>query len=140
MTIEAYLFFNGRCDEAIEFYSRTLGAQATYLMRYRESPEPPVPGMLPPGFEDKVMHANLKIGDTTLMVSDGNSDAGPQFKGFSLTLSLSDEEAVRRAFSALAEDGQVIMPLSKTFWSPCFGMLSDRFGLGWMLMVYQGHD
>ena len=136
MNVEPYLFFNGRCDEAIEFYRRTVGAQATYLMRYRESPEPPTPDMLPPGFEDKVMHANLKFGDMTVMVSDGNRDGGPQFQGFSLALSFPDEAAARTAFAGLSEGGQVAMPLSKTFWSPCFGMLTDRFGLGWMVMVY----
>lgn len=136
MPLETYLFFNGRCDEAIEFYGRTLGAKTTYLVRYSESPEPCSPSMLPEGFEDKVMHANLKIGDTTVMVSDGNRDGGPNFQGFSLNISLTDEEEVRRCFAALAEGGQVTMPLAKTFWSPCFGMLTDRFGLSWMLMAF----
>ena len=135
MNVEPYLFFNGRCDEAIEFYRRTVGAQATYLMRYRESPEPPTPDMLPPGFEDKVMHANLQIGDATLLVSDGNRDGGPQFQGFSLSLVLPDEAKVRSTFAAMAEGGQVLMPPAKTFWSPCFGMLSDRFGVNWMIWV-----
>jgi PhnB protein len=136
MTLETYLFFNGRSDEAIEYYGRILGAQAGSLMRYRESPEPPQPGCLPPGCEDKVMHATLKIGDTTIMLSDGSCTGDPQFQGFSLVLNLPDEDTVRSTYAALAEDGKVIMPPAKTFWSPCFGMLSDRFGLGWMLMVY----
>jgi PhnB protein len=135
MPVEPYLFFNGRCDEAIEFYGRTLGAAATILMRYRDSPDPNTGQYLPPGFDDKVMHANLRIGDSTVMVSDGNSDAGPSFLGFSLSLALPDEEAVRSTFTALSEGGQVIMPPMRTFWSPCFSMLSDRFGVGWMLMV-----
>lgn len=135
MPIEPYLFFNGRCDEAIAFYTRAMGAEASYLIRYRDSPEPPPPGTLPPGFEDKVMHANLRIGDATVMMSDGNRNDGPQFQGFSLCLNLPDATAVHSAFTALSEGGQVVMPPGETFWSPCFGMLTDRFGLGWMLMV-----
>lgn len=135
MSIQPYLFFNGRCDEAIEFYGKTLGAKTTMLIRYRESPEPPSENMLPSGFEDKVMHANLQIGDATLLVSDGNRDGGPQFQGFSLSLVLPDEATVRSTFAALAEGGQVLMPPAKTFWSPCFGMLSDRFGVNWMIWV-----
>lgn len=135
MPIHPYLFFNGRCDEAIEFYGKTLGAQTTFLMRHRENPEPPPPGMLPPGFEDKVMHASLQIGDANLLLSDGNRADGPQFQGFSLSLILPDEATVRSTFAALAEGGQVSMPPARTFWSPCFGMLTDRFGVGWMLWV-----
>lgn len=137
MPIEPYLFFNGRCDEAIAFYTRAIGAEATFMMRYRDSPDAPPPGTLPPGFEDKVMHANLRIGDATIMLSDGNGDGGPRFEGFSLSMSLPDEAAVRQAFTALVEGGQAIMPPDQTFWSPCFGMLTDRFGVGWMLMVAQ---
>lgn len=134
MPIEPYLFFNGRCDDAIEFYRRTLGAEATFLMRYRDNPEGN-DGSLPAGFEDKVMHANVRIGDSTIMVSDGNTDAGPTFQGFSLCHALPDEDAVRATFAALAEGGSVIMPPMRTFWSACFGMLTDRFGVSWMLMV-----
>lgn len=136
MNVECYLFFNGRCEEAIEFYTQTLGAQKMTLMRYCDSPEPSQPGMLPPGFEDKVMHATLKIGSTTLMLSDGNQEGGPHFQGFSLTLNLPDEATARSTFDKLADGGQVFMPLARTFWSPCFGMLADRFGLGWMVTVY----
>lgn len=133
MPIEPYLFFNGRCDEAIEFYRQALGAEATFLMRYRDNPEGN--NGLPDGFEDKVMHANLRIGDSVIMVSDGNSGTDPTFQGFSLSHSLPHEDAVRATFAALAEGGTVIMPPMRTFWSPCFGMLTDRFGVGWMLMV-----
>jgi PhnB protein len=135
MTLETYLFFNGRCEEAIEYYVRTVGATATSLMRFSESPEPHSPGCVPPGFENKVMHATMKIGDTTVMLSDGNQGGGPQFQGFSLAMNLPDEETVRSTFAKLADGGQVLMPPGKTFWSPCFGMVTDRFGLGWMLMV-----
>lgn len=132
MSMQPYLFFNGRCEEAIAFYGRTLGAQTTALMRYRDNPEPPPPGMLPPGFEDKVMHASLRIGDATLLLSDGDG-GGPQFAGFSLSLVLADEDQVLRTFADLAEGGQVTMPPGRTFWSPCFGMLTDRYGVGWMV-------
>ncbi len=135
MSIQPYLFFNGRCDEAIAFYAKALGAKTAFLIRYRESPEQQACDGLPPGFEDKVMHANLQIGDATLLVSDGNRDGGPQFQGFSLSLVLPDEAKVRSTFAAMAEGGQVLMPPAKTFWSPCFGMLSDRFGVNWMIWV-----
>jgi PhnB protein len=134
MKIEPYLFFNGRCDEALDFYKRVFGAEQTFLMRYKESPEaPPMP--LPPGWEDKVMHASLQIGDTMLIASDGCVAEAPEFKGFSLSVAMPDEHTAARVFDALAEGGEVGMPLGKTFFSPCFGMLTDRFGVGWMVIV-----
>lgn len=133
--IESYLFFNGRCEEAIEFYRKALGANVEFLMRYKESPEPPPPGMVPPGFENKIMHASLTVGNTRLMASDGCSPDKVSYDGFSLSLAVADPAAAERAFAALAEGGQVRMPLTKTFWSPCFGMLADRFGIGWMVSV-----
>jgi len=134
MAVEPYLFFNGCCEQAIEFYKKALGAEVTMLMRYKESPEPPPPGMVPAGWDDKVMHASLRIGDATLMASDGASE-GSSFKGFSLALSLANEADAKRKFNALAEGGQIQMPLGKTFWSPCFGIVADRFGVGWMVTV-----
>jgi PhnB protein len=132
--IQPYLFFGGRCEEALEFYRMALGAQVDFLMRYKESPEPQPPVRLPPGFENKVMHATFRIGATTLMASDG-CEEGPSFGGFSLSLAVPTKAEADRAFAALATGGQVRMPLTKTFWSPCFGMLTDRFGLGWMVSV-----
>ena len=132
--IQPYLFFNGRCDEAIEFYRGTLGAEAEFLMRYNESPEPMPPGRLPAGFENKVMHATLHIGATTLMASDGCSTE-PNFAGFSLSLAVPTEAEAHRAFDALAVGGKAGLPLTKTFWSPCFGMVTDRFGVEWMVSV-----
>jgi PhnB protein len=132
--VQPYLFFGGRCEEALEFYRTALGAQVDMVMRYNESPEPPPPGMLPPGFEDKVMHTTFRIGGTTLMASDGNKE-GQNFAGFSLALAVPTEAEAHRAFTALAIGGQVTMPLAKTFWSPCFGMLTDRFGVRWMVSV-----
>ncbi|WP_243311295.1 VOC family protein [Fundidesulfovibrio agrisoli] len=135
MRIEPYLFFEGRCDEALAFYAEAVGAQVTMLMRYSDSPEPPAPGMIPSGSEDKVMHANVRVGDTAFMASDGNCRGEPDFRGFSLSLTVADEAEAKRAFAALGEGGQVLMPLGKTFFSPCFGMLTDRFGVGWMVIV-----
>jgi PhnB protein len=132
--VQSYLFFGGRCDEALEFYRTALGAEVDFLMRYKESPEPLPPGRLPPGFENKVMHATFRIGGTTLMASDG-CEEGPSFAGFSLLLAVPTEAEANRAFAALAAGGQVKMPLTKTFWSPRFGMLTDRFGIGWMVSV-----
>jgi PhnB protein len=134
-TIEPYLFFNGRCEEAIEFYRKTLGAEVETMMRYKESPEPPPPGMLPPGFENKIMHSRFRIGETTVMASDGSSANKASFEGFSLGLHVSNDAEADRAFNALADGGKIKMPLTKTFWSPRFGMLEDRFGIGWMINV-----
>ncbi|MDR3458684.1 MAG: VOC family protein [Verrucomicrobiae bacterium] len=132
--IQPYLFFGGRCEEALEFYRTALGAEVDLLMRYKDSPEPMPPGRLPAGFENKVMHATFHVGGTTLMASDG-CEEGASFAGFSLHICLPTEAGVNRAFDALAAGGKVEMPLTKTFWSPRFGMLTDRFGIGWMVSV-----
>ena len=135
MQVQAYLFFAGRCEEAIDFYKKTLGAEVMMLMRFKDSPEPPQPGMIPPGSEEKVMHASLRIGDTVVMASDGRCDGAAAFKGFSLSLTVAHEAEADRVFAALAEGGQVQMPLAKTFFSPAFGMVADRFGVSWMVLV-----
>jgi PhnB protein len=135
MPIEPYLFFEGRCDEALDFYRRALGAEVTSLMRNRESPEPHQPGALPPGTEDKVLHAVVRIGDTTLMVSDGRCSGKPVFQGFALTISAPNVARADQMFAALADGGQVQMALAKTFFSPRFGMVTDRFGVLWMIIV-----
>jgi PhnB protein len=132
--IEPYLFFGGRCEEALDFYRTALGAQVDILLRHKDSPELPPPGMLPSGFENKIMHTTFRIGATTLMASDGCQE-GVSFSGFSLSLSVPTETEADRVFAALADGGQVQMPLTKTFWSPCFGMLTDRFGVSWMITV-----
>lgn len=134
--VQPYLFFGGRCEEAIAFYRTAVGAEIEMLMHYDEAPEQPPEGMLAPGFAKKVMHASFKIDETTVMASDGCG--GPdeaKFGGFSLSLAVPNEADANRAFTALADGGSVEMPLGKTFWSPCFGMLTDRFGLGWMINV-----
>lgn len=129
-----YLFFSGRAEEAIAFYRQALGAEVQMKMLHRESPDAPPPGMLQPGWENKVMHATLRVAGCTLMLSDGCDDKS-RFSGFSLSLAWPTEADARRAFDALAVGGQVGMPLCKTFWSPCFGMLTDKFGVGWMISV-----
>ena len=132
MHIEPYLFFNGHCDEAIEFYRRALGAEVTMLMRFKESPDP---GSVPAGGEDKVMHANLRIGESTVLTSDGHGLGQPSFQGFALSVTADDEAQVERIYAGLADGGQVQMPLAKTFFSPRFGMVADRFGVSWMVYV-----
>jgi len=134
IAITPYLMFSGRCDEALEFYVKALDAKIEMLMRFNQSPEPAPPGVLPPGFENKVMHASFRVGDICLMASDG-CDTTSHFDGFRLALSVSTEADAHRAFNALAEGGNVDMPLTKTFWSPCYGMVTDRFKVGWMVMV-----
>ena len=135
MQVQPYLFFDGRCEEAIEFYRRALRAEVTMLMRFKESPEPQPPGMIPPGSENKVMHASMRIGETTVNASDGECRGKPSFEGFSLSLEAANEAEADKLFAALSEGGQVQMPLGKTFFSPRFGMVADRFGVSWMVIV-----
>jgi PhnB protein len=135
MQVQPYLFFDGRCEEALEFYRGKLGAQVEMLMRFKDTPEPPQPGMCPPGSENKVMHAAFRIGDTTVMASDGRCTGKPSFQGFSLSLTAPNEAEAERLFAGLGDGGQVQMPLAKTFFSPRFGMLADRFGVSWMVIV-----
>ena len=132
--VEPYLSFAGRCEEAMGFYRDALGAELEFLMRFDEAPEAPPPGMVPEGWGRKVMHASLRIGACRVMASDGCGGA-PSFTGFSLSLTLPTVAELDRAFAALSAGGQVTMPLGKTFWSARFGMLTDRFGVGWMLTV-----
>ncbi len=132
--VQPYLFFSGRCEEALEFYKKSLGATVTMVMRFNESPAPLPEGMLQPGFENKVMHASFNIGKMMLMASDGCGD-GTNFEGFRLALSVSTAVECDRAFAALADGGNVDMPLEKTFWSPRYGIVTDKFGVGWMVMV-----
>lgn len=135
MKIEPYLFFQGQCEDAIAFYQQALGATVEFMMRYADSPEPPPEGTLPPGSAQKIMHASLLIGATRVMVSDDVYSGEGGFKGFSLSLDFADEASMRATFAALSDGGQVSMPLGKTFWTPLFGMVTDRFGVGWMLSI-----
>ena len=133
MQVQPYLCFEGRCEEALEFYRKALGAKVEMLMRFNESPDPHMCPAGAPG--DKVMHACVSIGDTQVMASDGRCTGQPSFQGIALSITASDEAKAERFFAALAEGGQVQMPLAKTFFSPSFGMVADRFGVGWMVVV-----
>jgi PhnB protein len=135
MLVQPYLFFEGCGDEALDYYRKALGAEVTTLLRYAESPQPPPPGMLPPGSEKKIMHAEFRIGDTTLMGSDGMCSGKTRFEGFSVSLTLQDDAAAKRLFEALADGGEVRMPLGPAFFATSFGMVADRFGVGWMVVV-----
>lgn len=132
MDVIAYLFFEGRTEEALDFYQRALGAKVEAIHRYKDSPEP---GHAPAGAENKVMHATFTIGDTTVMASDGNCQGKPDFRGVSLSLNVGTEAEAERLFAALSDGGQVQLPLTKTFFSPGFGMVNDRFGVHWMVHV-----
>jgi PhnB protein len=132
MPIQPYLFFEGRADEAIEFYKKTLGAKVEMSMRFKDAPDQ---SMISPGSADKVMHAAIKIGDAVLLMSDGRNSGKANFQGFSLTLYAKDAPEADKLFNALVEGGEVRMPLDKTFFSPRFGMLADKFGVGWMVIV-----
>src|SRR5437870_5218670 len=135
MSVQPYLTFGGRCQEAVDFYRDALGAEVEMLMRFKESPEPTPPGMVPDNWGDKIMHCSLKIGDTVLMASDGCASSEKSFQGFSLSLTVANEAEADRKFAALSDRGQVTMPLGKTFFSKRFGMLVDRFGVSWMVIV-----
>lgn len=134
MLIQPYLFFGGRCEEAINFYGKALGAKVQMMLRYKDSPEPPPPGMVPPGYENKVMHGAFQVGGSMVLASDGCGETN-KLSGFSLSLTVADEAEADRAFNALADGGSVQMPLNKTFFSPRFGMVTDRFGVAWMVYV-----
>lgn len=135
MLIQAYLTFNGNTEEVVEFYRRALGAELEMLMRFKDAPDPPPPGMVPEGWDDKIMHASITVGDQRIMMSDGCDPAGEGFRGFALAVSVPDIASADRVFAALSAGGQVTMPQGETFWSPRFGMLTDRYGVGWMVMV-----
>ena len=130
--LQPYLFFEGRCEEALDFYRQTLGAEITMLMRFKDSPDPT---MILQGAEEKIMHASFRIGETTVMVSDGRCGGNPAFQGFGLCISVPSETLATRYFTALAEGGEVQIPLARTFYSPKFGMVTDRFGVLWMIMA-----
>ena len=134
MQVQPYLFFDGRCDEALEFYKRTVGAKVGMLMRFKDAPDQ---SMVSAGSENKIMHAQVQIGDTTVLASDGRNQGQPKFEGFALTITAKDEAEADKLFAALSDGGQVRMPLAKTFFSPRFGMLADKFGVSWMVLVAQ---
>ncbi len=132
MAIQPYLFFEGRCDEALEFYKKAVGAEVGMLMRWKDAPDK---SMCTPDNQNKVMHSSLTINNARIMASDGRNSGKPDFKGFTLSLDAKTEADAKRMFNALSDGGQVIMPLGKTFFSSCFGMLADKFGVHWMIIV-----
>ena len=134
MQVQPYLFFDGRCDEALEFYKNAVGAKVGMLMRFKDAPDQTG---ITPGSENKVMHAQFEIGDTVVMASDGHNSGQPKFEGFSLAVSANSEAEAERLFNALGEGGKVTQPLTKTFFSPKFGMLADKFGVHWMVLAAQ---
>jgi PhnB protein len=140
MQVQPYLFFDGRCEEAIEFYQKKLGADVKAMMRFKDSPAPHQPGMIPPGAENKIMHAALQIGETLVLASDGRATGKPKFEGFALTLNASSDAEGERLFGALSEGGQIQMPMAKTFFASRFGMVTDRLGVTWMVLVPAGNQ
>ena len=135
MIVQPYLFFDGRCEEAIDFYRSKLGAKVDMMMRFSDSPEPPQPGMVPPGAEKKIMHASFRIGETEVMASDGRCLGKPNFQGFSLSITASTVPEAERLFAALSEGGQIQMPMAKTFFAAAFGTVGDCFGVSWMVIA-----
>jgi PhnB protein len=135
MPVTPYLFFDGRCEEAFAFYKTALGAEVGFMMRYKDSPEPPPPGACAPGSDNKIMHASLTINGATVMASDGRAEGKPEFKGFSLSLDARDEADAERKFAALSAGGQIFMPMGETFFAKRFGMVADKFGVGWMIIT-----
>jgi PhnB protein len=136
MTVTPYLNFEGRTEEAIEFYKKTLGAQVDMLMRHSDSPDKPPPGMIPPGSESKIMHSSFRIGESVIMATDGSCTGKGAFQGISLSLKVADAAEANKVFDSLASGGgQVQMPLMKTFFSPAWGMVADKFGVSWMVVV-----
>ena len=133
MKVQAYITFGGRCEEALEFYKKSIGAEITSLMRWKESPDNDMKG--PPGYEEKIMNASFRIGETELMADDGMGEAPAQFRGVTLAIEVADDAEAKRIFTALGEGGNVMMPLAKTFWTSSFGMLTDKFGVPWMVGV-----
>ena len=132
MQVQPYLFFNGRADEALEFYKKAIGADVKMVMRWKDSPDK---SMCTADNADQIMHSQFQVGETTIMASDGRSGGQPNFEGFALTIAAKDEASADKMFAALGDGGKVTMPMSKTFFSPRFGMLADKFGVGWMIIV-----
>lgn len=137
MRVEPYLSFEGRCEEALEFYKSAVGAQVEVILRYKDSPDKPPEGMVPPGSENKIMHCSFTIGDSRIMATDGGCRGGGKFEGISLALSSKTTAETEKLFNALAPGGEVQMPLGQTFFSPSFGMVVDKFGVFWMVVTEQ---
>lgn len=134
-TIQPYLFFRGRCEEAIDFYKTALGAKVGMMMRFKDNPDRPPPDVVPPALDDKIMHASIEIDGATIMMSDGMKEGGPAFGSMSLSLTVQNPQDVDRHFNALSQGGEVEMPLSKPFFAERFGAVKDKFGVSWMIIA-----
>lgn len=134
MQIQPYLMFEGRTEEAIEFYKKALGAKVEMLLRFKDSPDKSNPACIPAN-ENLIMHSAMRIGDSLVMASDGMATGQPKFEGITLSIDAKNEADADRLFAALSEGGKVQMPMMKTFFSPRFGMVADKFGVGWMVIV-----
>lgn len=130
MQINPYLVFNGQCEAAFKFYEKLLGGKITGIMTHANSP---MANQVPPEWRDKVMHAHMTVGNSVLMGSDAPPQHFQKPQGFSVSIGVKTVEEGERIFKALSENGAVQMPFQKTFWSPGFGMLTDRFGIPWMV-------
>lgn len=139
MQVQPYLYFEGRAEEALGFYQKTLGAQVDVMMRMSEAPpEAQTPGQGCRGDIDtsnKILHASFRVGDTTVMASDGMCSGTANFQGFALTLTVADDAEAAQKFALLAEGGEVQMPVDKTFFASSFGMVKDRFGVLWIVIA-----
>jgi PhnB protein len=135
MQIQPYLFFDGRCQEALDFYVTALGAKVEALIRFKDSPEPPDPAKVPPGAANNIMHSSLRIGETVVLASDGFGNGNPVFQGFSLALWVANDAEADHLYSALAKEGKITQPLVKTFFASSFGMVTDKFGVPWMVVA-----
>jgi PhnB protein len=132
MNVQPYLFFDGKCVEALEFYKKAIAADVKTVLRWKDSPDP---SMCTPANADKVMHAHFNVGDTAILASDGHNNGAPKFEGFALTITTKSEAEADKLFGALSDGGNVTLAMTKTFFSPHFGMLADKFGVHWMIMV-----
>ncbi len=137
MLVQPYLSFEGRCEEALDFYKKALGVKVDFMMRFKDNPDQGAEGCMPPNSSEKVMHSSFKIGESVVMATDGMCNGKPDFKGVTLSISVGNEAEADKTFHALADGGNVIMPLGKTFFSPRFGMVADKFGMSWMVIIPQ---
>jgi PhnB protein len=137
MQVTPYLYFNGRCEEALSFYQQTIGARVECQMRFSDCPGELDPNMVPPGTEHRIMHAAFKLGETTIFAADGCASAEMKPAGFGLSLQTPDVAEAEQLFNALAWEGEVRMAMTKTFFSPSFGIVVDKFGVNWLIYVPQ---
>ncbi|MFM0321344.1 VOC family protein [Caballeronia glebae] len=133
MQLDTYIFYHGDCAAALELYQAAFGAQIATLLRFRDAPDG---GNAPPDWADKIMHGVFFVGDRAIMVSDGqHGQPHKSYSGFTMSITADDAQSGERAFNLLAEGGSVLTPWQSTFWTQGFGMLTDRFGVPWLINV-----